>query len=177
MFVSISFKNNGNFFNCIIMLRFANTKVAKEKFYGAKRPLKIWDVGVNNIVTSIIVGIKTNSKCFIGHLDKVIRPLVLILPKMSGNVKTLKVRDGGNGENNKLMSFCIDDEKYKTIWTKIEDLKKIELNALLIYDNRYIKTKIRIYGDKDYTNFHGLNVPEDNIECKSFIVISNDSCF
>ena len=37
------------------------------------------------------------------------------------------------------MSFRIDDEKllekYKTIWTKIEDLKNIELNALLIYDD------------------------------------------
>ena len=32
------------------------------------------------------------------------------------------------------MSFCIKDEKllekYKTTWTKIEDLKNIKLNAL-----------------------------------------------
>ena len=43
-----------------------------------------------------------------------------------------------------LMSFYIDDkellEKYKAIWTKIEDFKNIELNALPVYDNRYIKT-------------------------------------
>ena len=42
------------------------------------------------------------------------------------------------------MSFHIDDErlleKYKAIWTKIEDLKNIELNALPVYDVRYIKT-------------------------------------
>ena len=42
------------------------------------------------------------------------------------------------------MSFYIDDkellEKYKAIWTKIEDFKNIELNALPVYDNRYIKT-------------------------------------
>ena len=56
-------------------------------------------------------------------------------------------------------------EKYKTIWTKIEDLKNIKLNALLVYDDRYVKTKIRIYGDKVNTNFRGLNVPEDDIEC------------
>ena len=65
-------------------------------------------------------------------------------------------------------------EKYKTIWTKIEDLKNIKLNALLVYDDRYVKTKIRIYGDKVNTNFRGLNVPEDDIECESFIVISID---
>ena len=29
-----------------------------------------------------------------GYLDKVIRPLVLILSKMSGYVKTFKVKDG-----------------------------------------------------------------------------------
>ena len=43
------------------------------------------------------------------------------LPKMSGYVKTFKVKD--KGKYNKLMSLCIDDdellEKYETIWTKI----------------------------------------------------------
>ena len=31
-----------------------------------------------------------------------------------------------------------------------------------------ISTKIRTYGDKVYTNFFRLNVPEDCIECESF---------
>ena len=57
----------------------------------------------------------------------------------------------------------------------MEDLKNIELNALLVYDDRYIKTKIRTYSDKVYTNFYGLNVPEDDIERQSFTVISIDS--
>ena len=47
---------------------------------------------------------------------------------MSGYVKTFKVTDGDKSRKNKLTSFHIDDEKllekYKTIWTKIEDLKK-----------------------------------------------------
>ena len=66
---------------------------------------------------------------------------------MSGYVKTFKVKD----KNNKLMSFRKNDEKllekYKTIWTKIEDLKNTELNALPAYDDRYTKTKIKTYGD------------------------------
>ena len=103
------------------------------------------------------------------------RPLVLIMPKMSGYIKTFKVKEG----NNKLMSFRIDDEKllvkYKAIWTKIKDLKNIKLNALQIYDDRYMKTKIRAFGVKVYNNFRGLNVPEDDIECESFTVISIDS--
>ena len=67
----------------------------------------------------------------IGYLDKVIRTLVLILIKMSGYISRLKVKD----KNNKLVSFRIDNkkllEKYKTIWTKIEDSKNIELNESL----------------------------------------------
>ena len=79
----------------------------------------------------------------------------------------------------KLISFRIDEEKllkkYKAIWTKIEDLKNNKLNALPVNDDKYIKTKIRTYGDKVYNKFRGLNVPEDDIEYESFTVISFDS--
>ena len=50
------------------------------------------------------------------------------------------------------------------------------MNGLPVYDDRYIKTKTRTYiNNKFFTNFHGLNVPEDDIKCKSFTVISIDS--
>ena len=127
------------------MLRFGETEVTKERFYAAKRPIKIWDVNVDNIVISKLVKTKTNSKYLVGYLDKAIRSLVLIIPKMSGYVKALKVKDRDKVKNNKLISFRINDdkllEKYKTIWTKIEDLKNIELNVLPVYDDRYLKTK------------------------------------
>ena len=61
---------------------------------------------------------------------------------MSGYVKTFKVKERDKDKSNKLMSFRIEDEKllekYKAIWTKIEDLKNIELNTLPVYDGRYI---------------------------------------
>ena len=64
------------------------------------------------------------------------------MPKISGYVKTLKVKDRDKDKKNKLMSSGIDDEKLiekkKAIWAKIEDLKNIELNVLPVYDNRYI---------------------------------------
>ena len=63
----------------------------------------------------------------IRYLDKVVRPYVLMMLKMSGYVKTSTVKDKGTDKKNKLMSFRIDDEnlieKYKTISTKIEDLQ------------------------------------------------------
>ena len=114
------------------MLRFGETKVTIEKFYTEKKHRKIWDVNIDNIVFSQSAKTKTNSKYLTGYLDKVIGPLVLIMSKMSGYIKTFKVKDGDKDENNKLISFRIDDEKllekYKAISTKIEDLQNIELN-------------------------------------------------
>ena len=51
---------------------------------------KIWDVDVDNIVISKLIETKRNFKCLIGYLDEVTKPLALILPKMSGYVKTFK---------------------------------------------------------------------------------------
>ena len=73
--------------------------------------MKIWDVNVDSIDISIVVKTKTNSKYLIEYLDNDIRPLVLIMPKMSGYVRTFKVKDGDIDKINKLISFCIDDEK------------------------------------------------------------------
>ena len=140
--------------------------------------VNVWDVNIGIIVISKLVKTETSSKYLIEYLDKVIRPLISVLPKMSGYVKTFNIKHGDKDKSNKLMSFQIDYEnlleKYKTIWTKIENLKYIELNALPVYDDRYIETKIRRYSNKLYTYFRGLNVLEDDIECKSFAVISID---
>ena len=53
-------------------------------------------------------------------------------------------------------------------------LKKYWTKCLTSYDDRYIKTKIRTDSYTVYTNFSGLYVPEDDIECVSFTVISID---
>ena len=140
----------------------------------AKEPMTIWNVNADRTVISKLVKTKTNSKYLIGYSDKAIRPLVLIMSKMTGYVKTFKVED----KNNKLKSFRIYDEKllekYKASWTKIEDFKNIKLNAWPVYDDRCTKIKIRTYDSNIYTNFSGSNVPEDDIEFESFIVNSID---
>ena len=142
-------------------MRFVERKVTKEKFYVAKS-----------------IETKTNSNYLIRYSDKTIRPC-LIMPKMSGYVKTFKVKDGDKDKNNKLMSFQIDKEnilqKYEVIWTTIQDFKTSKLNALPVYEDRYIETKIRAYGNKVRTNFCGLSLPKDDTKCESFTVISIDS--
>ena len=73
------------------------------------------------------------------------------------------------------MSSRIDDEKllqkYEDIWTK---LKNIKLNALTVYDDRYMKTKVRTYQDKVYIYFCDFNM-QDEIDLGSFTVTPIDS--
>ena len=45
-----------------------------------------------------------------GYLHEVIRPLVLILPKIS-SIKTFKDKEGDKNNNDKLVFLCIDDDK------------------------------------------------------------------
>ena len=90
--------------------------------------INIWDVNIDNIAISKLVETKTNSRNFIEYLDKVIGPLVLILPKMRGYIKTSKVKDKNVKDKNvKLIAFPTNYEKllekHKTIWFKIEDFK------------------------------------------------------
>ena len=62
------------------MMKCGEKEIAK--FYASKKPMKIWDVNVDNIVISKLV----KNKSFGIKFDKAIRPLVLIMPKMSGYV-------------------------------------------------------------------------------------------
>ena len=87
----------------------------------------------------------------IGYLTDVIRPLLWIITKISGHVKTFK------DKIYKSMSFCLDKdkplEKYKTIWINIEYSKNIKLNALpnddddiyIIYIYTCIHTQIYVH--------------------------------
>ena len=78
--------NNNKFFDSMIMLKSGKTEEAKEEFYGAKKETKNWDVNVDIIVISKVTETKNISKYLIEYLDDVIRPLVLILPKIRGYV-------------------------------------------------------------------------------------------
>ena len=138
----------------------------------------IWDVNVNNLVISKLVDTNNNSTYLIEYLGEVTTPLVLTLSKVSEYIKTFKDKGGEKNKNNKLLFLSTDNdkllEKYKNIWTKIEDLINIEVDVLPVYDNKYVKTNIRTYGNKVHNNFQGLNIPEDGVECKFFTVISID---
>ena len=62
---------------------------------------------------------------------------------------------------NAIMSFRDKEllKNYKEIWEKTEKLMKIDLESKPIYDDKYIKTKIKTYADSIITNFHNKKMP------------------
>ena len=75
-------------FGYIIMLRFDKTKVAEKEFYDTKKTIKVWNVGVDNIVISKLFETKNNSKYFFGYLDEVKRLLVTIISQVGLRLET-----------------------------------------------------------------------------------------
>ena len=69
-------------------------------------------------------------------------------------------------KNNKYINLLANDKeiskKYSEIWNKIKSLIIKEFNSEPVYNNKYIKTKIKIYSNKIYTNFQHNKIPKDN---------------
>ena len=65
------------------------------------------------------------------------------------------------------MSFKVNDnrllKKYTKIWGKVSTLMNIEIDSEPIYadNDKYIKAKVKSYGDKVNTNFRGKKIPEE----------------
>ena len=117
---------------------------------------------------------KNSLKYFIGYNDDdVIRPLCIKLPEMVGNVKHF--------DRNKTMSFEVGDnkllKKYTKIWEKISNLMNIEFDSEPVYgdNDKYIKTKIKMYEDRVTTNFQGRKGPKENVSYKCLSLITLDS--
>ena len=71
----------------MIMMKLGKTEIAKEQFYVANKPIQIWNINVDTIVTSGLVKAKNTSKYLIRYLDEDTRRLVLIVPKMTAYAK------------------------------------------------------------------------------------------
>ena len=68
-------------------------------------------------------------------------------------------------------------KKYNQMWKRIEKLLKIRFDSKPVYgdDNKYIKTKIKIYAGSMVTNFHNKKIPEEKAPCKCLSIIMLDS--
>ena len=60
---------------------------------------------------------------------------------------------------------------------KISNLMNIEIDSEPVYgdNDKYIKTKIKMYEDRVNTNFQGKKVPKENASYKCLLLIMLDS--
>ena len=136
-------------------INFDDKKIKKSDFYKNKKINKIDDINVNNTLISKKepYGTKNSFKYFIGYNDNdIIRPLCIKLSQMAGHFR--KFNESSS------MSFRVKDKQllknYNRIWEKVEKLMKIDFESKPVYgdDDKYIKTKIKIYAKSMITNFH-----------------------
>ena len=79
------------------------------------------------------------------------------------------------------MSLRVNDKQllknYNKIWEKIEKLMRIDFESKPVYgdDDKYIKTKIKIYAGSMITNFHNKKMPKEKAPCKCLSIIMLDS--
>ena len=70
-------------------------------------------------------------------------------------------------------------KKYNQIWKIVEKLLKIKFDSKPVYgdNDKYIKTKTKIYDGSLNTNFRGKKIPKEKAQCKSLSIIMLDSVF
>ena len=77
------------------------------------------------------------------------------------------------------MSFVIKDDdvldKYNEIWDKIKETLSIKFHSMPVYDEKYIKAKVREFNGVIKTNFLGDEVPKENEHYTCIACITIDS--
>ena len=140
----------------------------------SKKAIDLMSVNVNKIVVSDKFNYNEDCfKYFIGYQKgKIVRPLCIILPQMSGYIKYFEY-----GSPN--MSFFIKDdevwEKYKQIWDVIKNKLGIKFHSEPIYEQKYLKAKVREFDGVIKTNFLGNDVPKENMHYTCIACITIDS--
>ena len=122
-------------------MKFDDTKTEECEFHQYKSPILIKNIDINKIVISnrFTFG-KQDFKYFIGCKDnKKIRPLCIFFLEISAHKRYFN--------KSKCMYFIIKDEKifdkYMTVWEKVRNTIKANLNSELICNKKYPKTEER----------------------------------
>ena len=112
-------------------------------------------------------------KYFIGYKeDEIVKPLCIILPQITVYIKYF--RNGG-----KNMSFVIEDDEvlneYNEIWDMIKEKLNVKFHSMPVYDEKYIKSKVKEFNGVVKTNFLGDEIPKENMHYTCIACITIDS--
>ena len=155
-------------------LKFDNIRVNKKEFHKSKQPIDLNLINVDRIVVSQKFKHSDGGfKYFIGYKEgEIVKPLCSILPQVTGYIKYFE-----NGGKN--MSFVIKDDdvldKYNEIWDKIKETLSIKFHSMSVYDEKYIKAKVREFNGVIKTNFLGDEIPKESMHYTCIACITIDS--
>ena len=149
------------------ILIFSNAAIIKNTFHRSNQPIDINKLDINKIVISD----KDSFKYFIGYRSNDdIRPLCIKLPQISGYAKYFD-------SNKKYINFSVSDKKllkaYNAIWGEVTTLMKKEFNSEPVYNNKYIKAKIKLHNGR--ISFHDNKIPNESVHYICLSVILLDS--
>ena len=88
---------------------------------------------------------------------KLLSHYCIILPQMNGCIKYFE-----NGGKNMSLSIKNNEmwEKYENIWNVIKNKLNIKFYSQSVYENKYLKAKVREFDGNIKTNFLGNNIPK-----------------
>ena len=127
----------------------------------SKQPINLDLVNVDQILVSDKYKHRDDGfKYFVGYKEgEIVKPLCIIFPQMTGYIKYFE--NGG-----KSMFFVINDDdvldKYNEIWDKIKEKLNIKFHSTPVYDEQYIKTKVREFNGVIKRNSLSDEVPKEN---------------
>ena len=100
------------------------------------------------------------------------KQLGIILPQMSGYIKYFE-----NGGKN--LPFMIKDDsaldKYNEIWNKIKGKLNIKFHSLPVYDEKYIKAKVREFNAVIKAYVLGDEIPKESMRYTCLACVTIDS--
>ena len=132
-------------------LKFGNIRLSKKEFQKSKKPINLDLVNVDQIVVSDkFKYIDDGFKYFIGYKEgKIVKQLCINLPQVTGHIKYFE-------NKGKKMFFVIKNgdvlDKYNEIWDNIKETLSIKFHSMSVYDEQYIKVKVREFNGVIKTN-------------------------
>ena len=155
-------------------LKFDNIRVNKKEFQKSKQPINLDLVNVaQTVISDKFKHGDDGFKYLIGYKEaEIVKPLYIILPQMSRYIKYFD-----NGCKN--MSSVIKDDdildKYKEIWDKIKETLNVKFHSMPVYDEKYIKAKVREFNGVIKTNILGDKIRKENMHyiCITCITIGS----
>ena len=150
-------------------LQFNDIILNQKESHNSKEPVDLFSVNVDQIVVSDKFEQKNKVfEHFIGYQKgEIVKPLCIILPKMSEYIKYFE-----NGGKN--VSFFIKDDevwdKYDKIWDVFKNKRDINFHSEPVYEYKFLRAKVREFDGIIKTNLLGNDIPKKKCIILAFLV-------